>query len=119
MRQRAFPRTAGDMQGLPDRVFAPHRRLASIGPVLRGCVPIGFARCPGAVLMDIANNGLRALGNRYLLHCDLPSTTIPVAIESLRQSAIRTQKPVKGSLRALPLCKLFGVDQTIRKHHGR
>ena len=36
MRQRFLPLTAGDMQGLPERVFAPHRRLERIGPVLRG-----------------------------------------------------------------------------------
>ena len=36
MRQRFLPLTAGDMQGLPERVFAPHRRLDRIGPVLRG-----------------------------------------------------------------------------------
>ena len=37
IRQRFFPRTAGDMQGLPERVLAPQRWLDSIGPVLRGC----------------------------------------------------------------------------------
>ena len=36
MRQRFLPLTAGAMQGLPERVFAPHRRLDRIGPVLRG-----------------------------------------------------------------------------------
>jgi hypothetical protein len=36
MRQRLLPLTAGAMQGLPERVFAPHRRLERIGPVLRG-----------------------------------------------------------------------------------
>ena len=36
MRQRFFPLTAGDWQGLPDRVLAPQRWLDSIGPVLRG-----------------------------------------------------------------------------------
>ena len=35
MRQRALPAMAGDWQGLPERVRAPQRRLASIGPVLR------------------------------------------------------------------------------------
>jgi hypothetical protein len=35
MRQRLLPLTAGDMQALPERVFAPQRRLAIIGPVLR------------------------------------------------------------------------------------
>jgi hypothetical protein len=43
MRHRVFPPTAGAMQGLPERVFAPQRRLASIGPVLRLCVAIGFS----------------------------------------------------------------------------
>jgi len=32
---RVFPPTAGDLQGLPDLVLAPHRGLASIGTVLR------------------------------------------------------------------------------------
>jgi hypothetical protein len=36
MRQRLFPLTAGDLQGLPDRVFAPQRGLDSIKRVLRG-----------------------------------------------------------------------------------
>src|SRR5215467_11554957 len=36
MRQRFLPATAGDLQGLPERDFAPQRRLSSIGPVLRG-----------------------------------------------------------------------------------
>jgi hypothetical protein len=36
MRQRLFPLTAGDIQGLPDRVFAPQRGLDSIKQVLRG-----------------------------------------------------------------------------------
>jgi len=35
MRHRLLPFTAGDRHGLPLRVFAPHRRLESIGPVLR------------------------------------------------------------------------------------
>jgi hypothetical protein len=113
MRQRALPLMAGDRQGLPDRVFAPHRRLASIGPVLRGCVAIKVARylravcalaefarwlppvCIAldvaprlrAVLMDITQNGWRALGNRYLLDGNVP-ITMPVAIESLRQRAM-------------------------------
>ncbi len=56
--------------------------------MLRGCVAIGFAGRLGAVLMDIANNGLRAIRNGYLLHGDLPNTAVPVAIEGLRQSAI-------------------------------
>ena len=33
--QRRFPRTAADLQGSPDLVFAPQRGLVSIGPVLR------------------------------------------------------------------------------------
>src|SRR5258708_2514894 len=36
MRQRFLPLTAGDRQGLPERVLAPQRWLESIGPVLRG-----------------------------------------------------------------------------------
>jgi hypothetical protein len=35
MRHRFFPFTAGALQGWPDRVRAPQRGLASIGPVLR------------------------------------------------------------------------------------
>jgi len=35
IRQRFFPRTAGEEQGLPERVLAPHRGLDSIGTVLR------------------------------------------------------------------------------------
>jgi hypothetical protein len=35
MRQRLLPWTEGDLQGLPERVLAPQRRLESIGPVLR------------------------------------------------------------------------------------
>src|ERR1051325_327649 len=33
MRQRFFPCTAGDRHGRPERVLAPHLRLASMGPV--------------------------------------------------------------------------------------
>jgi hypothetical protein len=40
MRQRLLPWTDGDLQGRPDLVLAPHRTLASIGPVLRLCVPV-------------------------------------------------------------------------------
>jgi hypothetical protein len=36
IRQRFFPLTAGDMQDLPDRVFAPQRGLDNIERVLRG-----------------------------------------------------------------------------------
>jgi hypothetical protein len=36
IRQRFLPDTAGDRQGPPERVLAPQRGLASIGPVLRG-----------------------------------------------------------------------------------
>jgi hypothetical protein len=32
---RFFPLTAGDMQGLPERILAPQRGLDSNGPVLR------------------------------------------------------------------------------------
>jgi hypothetical protein len=35
MRQRFLPRTAGERHKPPERIFAPHRGLASIGPVLR------------------------------------------------------------------------------------
>ena len=35
MRQRLLPLTAGDMQVSPERVLAPQRLLASIGPLLR------------------------------------------------------------------------------------
>ena len=35
IRQRLFPRTAGDLQGLPERVLAPQRGLDNIGPVSR------------------------------------------------------------------------------------
>jgi hypothetical protein len=35
IQQRLLPLTDGDLQGLPDRVLAPHRVLISIGPVLR------------------------------------------------------------------------------------
>ena len=35
IRQRLLPWTAGDLQGLPERVLAPQRRLENIGPVLR------------------------------------------------------------------------------------
>ena len=34
MRQRLLPRTAGERHDLPERIFAPHRGLASIGPVV-------------------------------------------------------------------------------------
>ena len=37
--QRRFLRTAGDLQGRPDLVFAPQRGLESIGPVLRRWLP--------------------------------------------------------------------------------
>jgi hypothetical protein len=33
MRQRRLPRTAGERHDAPARVLAPHRGLASIGPV--------------------------------------------------------------------------------------
>ena len=33
IRQRFFPIAAGDLQGLPDRVLAPQRRLDSLGPL--------------------------------------------------------------------------------------
>jgi hypothetical protein len=35
MRQRRLPRTAGERHDPPRRVLAPHRGLASIGPVWR------------------------------------------------------------------------------------
>ena len=35
MRQHLLPWTDGELQGLPERVLAPQRRLESIGPVLR------------------------------------------------------------------------------------
>jgi hypothetical protein len=35
MRQRFLPRTAGERHAPPERIFAPQRGLASIGPVLR------------------------------------------------------------------------------------
>jgi hypothetical protein len=34
MRQRFLPLIAGERHGPPERVLAPQRRLASIGPVL-------------------------------------------------------------------------------------
>jgi hypothetical protein len=35
MRQRLLPRTAGERHDPPERIFAPQRGLASMGPVLR------------------------------------------------------------------------------------
>jgi hypothetical protein len=35
MRQRLLPRTAGERHKPPERILAPQRGLASIGPVLR------------------------------------------------------------------------------------
>jgi hypothetical protein len=35
MRQRFLPRTAGEWHKPPERILAPQRGLASIGPVLR------------------------------------------------------------------------------------
>jgi hypothetical protein len=35
MRQRFLPRTAGERHAPPERIFAPQRGLATIGPVLR------------------------------------------------------------------------------------
>jgi hypothetical protein len=35
MRQRFLPRTAGERHKPPERIFAPQRGLARIGPVLR------------------------------------------------------------------------------------
>jgi hypothetical protein len=45
IRQRFLPCTAGDMQGLPERVLAPQRGLDSIGPVLRGWSPVIRVTC--------------------------------------------------------------------------
>jgi hypothetical protein len=45
IRKRLLPGTAGDMQGLPERVFAPQRGLDSIGPVLRGWSPVIWLTC--------------------------------------------------------------------------
>ena len=39
MRQRFFPDTAGDLQGVPARVFAPQRKLVCIDVVWRLWVP--------------------------------------------------------------------------------
>jgi hypothetical protein len=57
MRHRFFPFTAGALQGLPDRVRAPQRGLASIGPVLRRwCFGLGdiFGPVPSRFSMLIA-----------------------------------------------------------------
>jgi hypothetical protein len=35
MRQRLLPRAAGERHDPPERILAPQRGLASIGPVLR------------------------------------------------------------------------------------
>jgi hypothetical protein len=40
IRQRFLPLTAGDRHGFPRRVRAPQRVLDSIGPVLRGWLPV-------------------------------------------------------------------------------
>jgi len=40
IRQRRLPLTAGDRQGRPERVFAPQRKLARIGPA-SGATPGG------------------------------------------------------------------------------
>ena len=40
-----FAVTAGDLHGLPERVLAPQRWLASIGPVLRGCSSVICVIC--------------------------------------------------------------------------
>jgi hypothetical protein len=40
MRQRFLPATVGERHGVPPRVFAPQRGLASIGAVFRSCFPV-------------------------------------------------------------------------------
>jgi hypothetical protein len=50
MRHRFFPVTAGERQGLPERVLAPQRRLASIAAVFRLCCPIILQRQGSIVL---------------------------------------------------------------------
>ena len=44
IRQRILPRTAGDIQGFPERVLAPQRGLCSIGPVLRSWLTMAAPR---------------------------------------------------------------------------
>lgn len=69
MRQRFLPLTAGDLQGLPDRVLAPQRRLESIGAVLRGWLPASiFSNAPVCRrhplrLVNYCHGGLMGIGN--------------------------------------------------------
>jgi hypothetical protein len=46
IRQRFFPRTAGDIHGFPDRVFAPQRGPCNIGPVLRSWLTMAVPPAP-------------------------------------------------------------------------
>src|SRR5680860_1700029 len=83
MRQRLFPATAGARHGVPRRVLAPQRGLASIGPVLRSCevllsgcffivlVFAGIQTRPGAFgLADIADDGLSTRMDVHLSDVD-------------------------------------------------
>jgi hypothetical protein len=108
--------------------FAPRLRAVCAiegAPRLRGAVCVAIEGAPRlrAVVMHIAINRLRAPGNGYLLHCDL-LIPIPVVIKRRRHGARCARNPVKGSLRALNFCRLFGPAETIRKlrhhweHHG-
>jgi len=80
MRHRFLSVTAGARHGLPDRVFAPQRRLANIGSVLRRwrrvviSVSLRLPKKPGTTLWrkgweaNTADNKTSALSKRHFLH---------------------------------------------------
>ena len=80
MRHRVFPFTAGAMHGLPERVLAPQRGLASIGPALRGSSPFIFvaetgqelALVPGCPMISVADS-LASVRAGILLFADFSS----------------------------------------------
>lgn len=60
-----FSFTAGDLQGCPLRVLAPHRALFIIGPVFLLCV---MFICVFLLIIYLSHNGLSARCNIYMFN---------------------------------------------------
>ena len=95
MRQRAFPVTAGHLQGNPALVFAPHRLLAITPATFRVWVDIAFipVSCPvvaislfRTIFRDVSDDRLAPLVNMNVLDGDLLVTAASVSLERLRLS---------------------------------
>ena len=95
---------AGERQGLPFLVFAPHRGLKCMGNLL-GC-SFPFRSTPSCPLLDMADYRLTTFMHVHVFHGDLLLAASSVALKSFHLGGERPSQLVKR-----PFCAVLSFDR--------